>query len=298
MNNQKFYHPKFFPTWLLIGLMKLGAKLPFKLQIILGKLMGMVLYLLLGRFRKIAKINISRCFPEKNKSAVRALVWQNFQSIGLSIFETSTAFFASNGQINQLFKIENETVLTRAIADKKSIILLSGHFTPLMLGGRALLSLSKIGNVYRPQNNPLFDEIMRKSYVENGAVMIKAKDTRGLLKALKNKLPIWYAPDQDLGLKNSVFAPFFNIQTATVTATARLAKDTNTVVIPFFFNRTKTGYIMRFETPIQDYPNADNLVNATLTNQILEAKIRQYPEQYLWIHRRFKTRPENEASFY
>jgi len=128
--------------------------------------------------------------------------------------------------------------------------------------------------------------------------MIKTKDTRTMMKTIKSGLPIWYAPDQDLGEKNSVFAPFFNIQTATIAATARLAKTPNTVVIPYFFIRTDEGYTMSFDAPLADYPSSDSVDNATRTNQILHDQILKAPEQYLWIHKRFKTRPNGEASFY
>jgi lipid A biosynthesis lauroyl/palmitoleoyl acyltransferase len=298
MNNQKFYHLKFIPTWMLIGFMKLGAKLPFKIQIIIGKMFGILLYPLLSRFRKIAFINISLCFPDKNKSDVKALVKQNFKSIGIAIFETANAYFATNKKIKSMFSTSNEHYLTEAINNGQSVILLSAHFMPLMLGGRALLLKHNIANIYRPQNNALFDEIMRASFVKNGAIMVKTQDTRAMLKAIKNKIPIWYAPDQDLGLKKSVFAPFFNIQTATVSATARIAKGKNTVVIPYFFNRTKSGYTMEFQPPIKNYPHKNAHINAELTNKILEQQILKYPEQYLWIHRRFKTRPQGQQKFY
>ena len=298
MNNRKFYHPKFLPTWLLIGLMKLGAKLPFSVQVMIGKIMGTALYPLLSRFRKIAFINISRCLPNKNKSEVEMLVRQNFEALGISIFETANAYFATDEKIISMLSIHNEHYLTQAIENKQSVILLSAHFMPLMLGGRALLLKHHIANIYRPQNNLLFDEVMRERFVSHGATMIKTKDVKSLLKAIKNKLPIWYAPDQDLGADKCIFAPFFGIQTATVSATARLAKNENTVVIPFFFNRTESGYSMNFEAPIENYPNADATISATMTNQILETQILKYPDQYLWIHKRFKTRPEGESDFY
>jgi len=298
MNNQKFYHPKFIPTWILIGLMKLGAKLPFNIQVVLGKAMGFLLYLTLSRFKKIAFNNISQCFPNKNKSEVERLVKQNFESIGISVFETASAYFASDKKVASMISIHNEHYLVEAIDQEKSVILLAAHFMPLMLGSRALLLKHNIANIYRPQNNALFDEVMRKGFVDNGAVMIKTKDTRSMLKAIKNKLPIWYAPDQDLGIEKCVFAPFFNIQTATVTATARLAKGDNTVVIPYYFIRTESGYSMNFEQPIDQYPDADAMASAAITNKILEAQILKNPDQYLWIHRRFKTRPEGESSFY
>lgn len=298
MNNQNFYHPKFIPTWILIGLMKFGAKLPFSVQVFLGKIMGKVLYPILGRFRNIAFINISHCFPNKNKSEVEHLVKKNFESIGISIFETANAYFATNEKVASMLTIKNEHYLTDAIKNDQSIILLTAHFMPLMLGSRVLLLKHNVANIYRPQNNTLFDEVMRKGFVNNGAVMIKTKDIRSMLKAIKNKLPICYGPDQDLGVKNCVFAPFFNIQTATVTATARLAKGDNTVVIPYYFVRTESGYTMTFEPPIENYPDANAENSATITNQILETQILKNPEQYLWIHKRFKTRPEGEASFY
>ncbi len=298
MNNQNFYHPKFIPTWILIGLMKFGAKLPFDVQVFLGKITGRLLYPILGRFRKIAFINVSHCFPNKNKTEVETLVKQNFESIGISIFETANAYFATNSKVSSMLSIHNEHYLTDAIKKDQSIILLAAHFMPLMLGSRSLLLKYDIANIYRPQNNALFDQAMLKGFVDNGAVMIKTKDTRSMLKAIKNKLPIWYAPDQDLGLEKCVFAPFFNIQTATVAATARLAKGENTVVIPYYFIRTKSGYDMTFEPPIENYPNADATASATVTNQILETQILKNPEQYLWIHKRFKTRPEGEADFY
>ena len=298
MNNQKFYHPKFLPTWLLIGLMKLGARLPFKVQVVLGKVIGSAIYPLLSRFRKIAFINISHCFPNKTKTEIEALVKQNFKSIGISIFETANAYFATDDKVKSMLNINNEHYLTDAINKDQSIILFTAHFMPLMLGSRALLLKHNIANIYRPQNNILFDKVMRQSFINQGAVMIKTKDTRSMLKAIKNKLPIWYAPDQDLGPEKCVFAPFFNIQTATVSATARLAKGDNTVVIPYFFIRTESGYSMSFEPPIENYPNDDASISAGITNKLLEAQILKNPEQYLWIHKRFKTRPEGEREFY
>jgi lipid A biosynthesis lauroyl/palmitoleoyl acyltransferase len=298
MTKTNFYHPKFLPTWLLIFLMWSVANLPFNVQVFLGKYTGKLLYRVLGRFRKIATINISNCFPKKNKHQVDDLVRQNFESIGISIFETATAFFGSNKKINKNLTIYNQEYLVNALENGHGIILLSGHFLPLMLGGRALLLDHTIANIYRPQNNKLFDDLMRIRFIKNGAVMIKNKDTRSILKAIKNSLPIWYAPDQDLGTQSSVFAPFFNIPTATIVATSRLAKASNTKVIPFSFLRTVNGYEMRFEKPIENYPSDNEVSDATVTNQILQSQILKSPEQYLWIHRRFKTRLNGGPGFY
>jgi len=298
MKNKKFLHPKFYPTWILILLMKISIHLPYKLQIDLGKLLGKFLFYVASSRRKIAEKNLSLCFPDKNKLQINFLLKKNFEEIGISFFETSNAYFATNQKIKEKLIVKNEKYLQEAIDDDKSIILLASHFLSLMLGSRALLLKYGIANIYRPQNNQLFDEIMRSSFVKNGAVMIKTKDTRSMLKAIKSKTPIWYAPDQDLGPNNSIYAPFFNIQTATVSATSRLAQSDNTVVLPYHFNRQGNKYIMEFQRPLKPYPTMNPLKDALKTNSILEKQILKFPDQYLWVHKRFKTRPDGESDYY
>ena len=294
----EFIHPKFYPTWILILLMRIGVFIPFQFQVILGKVIGKLIYPFMKKLRETAYSNISNCFPEKKQPQVTLLVKQHFDAIGISLFETANAYYGSDRKIKKLLSINNKHFFSDALKDEGGIILLCSHFMPLMLGSRALLLENTIANIYRPQNNKLFDKVMVKGYTKNGAVMIKSKDTRSILKAIKNSLPIWYAPDQDLGINNSVFAPLFGIETATASATARLAKNNNTRVIPYSFIRTKHGYEMSFDKPIKNYPSNDPIKDATTTNKILENQIIKAPEQYLWIHRRFKTRPDGQENFY
>lgn len=278
--------------------MRIGVFIPFNFQVLIGKTIGKLLYPFMHKLRSTAYSNISHCFPDKKQNQVNLLVKRHFEAIGVSFFETANAYYGSNKKIKKLLTITNENFFQDALKEEGGIILLCSHFMPLMLGSRALLINHTIANIYRPQNNKLFDRIMVKGYKKNGAVMIKSTDTRSIIKAINNSLPIWYAPDQDLGKNNSVFAPFFGIQTATASATARLAKNNNTRVIPYSFIRTKKGYTMSFEKPIANYPSNDPIQDATIVNQILEKQIVKSPEQYLWIHRRFKTRPNDEKNFY
>ena len=298
MINTNFIHPKYFLTWILILLMRVGVFVPFRLQVFFGKIIGKLIYPLMTELRKTAYSNVSNCFPGKKQPQVTLLVKQHFEAIGISLFETANALFASDKKIKKMLIIVNEQHFTEALKKEGGIILLCSHFMPLMLGSRALLIKHTIANIYRPQNNKLFNKVMVKVYLKNGAVMIKSTDTRSIIKAINNSLPIWYAPDQDLGRNNSVFAPLFGIQTATASATSRLAKNNNTRVIPYSFIRTKHGYEMSFDKPLKNYPSGDAIKDASETNQILEKQILKNPEQYLWIHRRFKTRPEGEESFY
>ena len=278
--------------------MRIGVFIPFNFQVLIGKTIGKLLYPFMHRLRSTAYSNISHCFPDKKQKQVNLLVKRHFEAIGVSFFETANAYYGSDKKIRKLLTITNENFFQDALKEEGGIILLCSHFMPLMLGSRALLINHTIANIYRPQNNKLFDRIMVRGYKKNGAVMIKSTDTRSIIKAINNSLPIWYAPDQDLGKNNSVFAPFFGIQTATASATARLAKNNNTKVIPYSFIRTKKGYTMSFEKPIANYPSNDPIQDATIVNQILEKQIIKSPEQYLWIHRRFKTRPNDEKNFY
>ena len=298
MLNIKFIHPKFFPTWILILLMRIGVFIPFSTQVIIGRTIGKAIYPFMSKLRSTAYSNISHCFPEKKQSQVNALVKSHFEAIGISLFETANAYYASDKKIIKLLTTKNEHFFKDALKQEGGIILLCAHFMPLMLGSRALLINHTIANIYRPQNNKLFDQAMVKGYKNHGAVMIKSTDTRSIVKAINNSLPIWYAPDQDLGEKNSVFALLFGIPTATASATARLAKNNNTRVIPYSFIRTKKGYEMSFEEPLQNFPSNNPVDDATTTNMILEKQIKKTPEQYLWIHRRFKTRPEGAKNFY
>ena len=278
--------------------MRIGVFIPFNFQVLIGKTIGKLLYPFMHKLRSTAYSNISHCFPDKKQNQVNLLVKRHFEAIGVSFFETANAYYGSDKKIRKLLTITNENFFQDALKEEGGIILLCSHFMPLMLGSRALLINHTIANIYRPQNNKLFDRIMVKGYKKNGAVMIKSTDTRSIIKAINNSLPIWYAPDQDLGKNNSVFSPFFGIQTATASATARLAKNNNTRVIPYSFIRTKKGYTMSFEKPIANYPSNDPIQDATIVNQILEKQIVKSPEQYLWIHRRFKTRPNDEKNFY
>ncbi|MDC1026610.1 LpxL/LpxP family Kdo(2)-lipid IV(A) lauroyl/palmitoleoyl acyltransferase [Candidatus Thioglobus sp.] len=298
MLNIKFIHPKFFPTWILILLMRIGVFIPFSTQVIIGRTIGKAIYPFMSKLRSTAYSNISHCFPEKKQSQVNALVKSHFEAIGISLFETANAYYASDKKIIKLLTTKNKHFFKDALKQEGGIILLCAHFMPLMLGSRALLINNTIANIYRPQNNKLFDQAMVKGYQKHGAVMIKSTDTRSIVKAINNSLPIWYAPDQDLGKNNSVFAPLFGIQTATASATARLAKNNKTRVIPYSFIRTNKGYEMSFEKPLSGFPSGDSIIDATTTNKILEKQIKKTPEQYLWIHRRFKTRPEGVKNFY
>lgn len=292
----KFLHPKYLPTWILIFFMWLATKLPFKVQLWLGKHLGSLLKHLAKSRAKIAKINLSLCFPKLSQQQIEQLVTKNFTELGISLFEVANSWFSSNNNLQKKYRTINLEVLDQA--KNNNIIFLVAHFTPVLLFSRFINLHLKIAGVYRPQNNPLIDYFMNRSYTKHGIKMVSVKNPKKIMRTLHSGTPILYAHDQDLGHKDCVFADFFGIPAATITATARLAKLKNTVVIPITIFRDKLEYVMKFEPIIENYPSGDNLADANRTNKILQQQILQAPHQYGWIHKRFKTRPNNEAGFY
>jgi KDO2-lipid IV(A) lauroyltransferase len=182
----------------------------------------------------------------------------------------------------------------------RGVILITGHFTSLEIGGRLFTLSIPLQAMYRTQKNRLFDSYLytrRKSYLEN---VISRKNTRQMIRGIKKLIPTWYAPDQNFPNEKNVFVPFMGVQTATISAGSRIAQSSGGAMLPFYPERKKdgSGYIIWIEPPLADFPSGDDVRDATAINASIEKFVRQNPEQYLWIHRRFKTRPPGEPDIY
>ena len=292
-----FYHPKFIPTWLLLFVMRLVVFMPFKLQYFCAKIIGILLKKLATKKYKIAKINIQKCFPNLSKPEQNKIINQHFTDFAMSLFEVANCFYQSPKKLQKNYQLNNLDLLQKHLKNQENIIILVGHFTTMIIAGRILADNIHFADIYRPQNNKLFNHTMVKRFEKYGIKMIKAKDGKAIIKTLKSGVPIWYAPDQDLGKNTStVFVDFFNIPTNTITATSKLAKISKAKIVHFDFYRTKNGYVCRFKE-VEDFANDDKL-DALKINQTLEKQILKQPSQYLWTHKRFKTRPKDEKSFY
>ncbi len=199
-----------------------------------------------------------------------------------------------------LVEVEGKEHLDKVMADNRAVILLSGHFTSLEIGGRLLALDTPMQVMYRTQKNQLFDSYLytrRSSYYVN---TVSRKNTRQLIKGLRQKIPTWYAPDQDFAREKNVFAPFFGIATATITAGSRLAQASDAVMLPFYPRRKSddSGYLLTIGAPLENFPSGDDVLDATAINQTLEHYVTKYPQNYMWIQKRFKTRPAGEPAFY
>ena len=294
------YHAKDIPVAFALGLLWLITRLPYRWQLSIGCGVGLSVYHLAKRRRKIASINIDLCFPEKTAEQRALLVKQHFSSLGMGLIEIALAWWASDKKLARLGKIEGLSYLEQALAQGKGVILLSAHLNSMELGLRYLTQQQKIHITYRPHEHPLIEHHMQKSRNFHAEKAIPREGIRDMIRSLKSNKPLWFAADQNFGHKGSVFANFFNILAATNTSASRLSKLCGSPVIPFLVQRLPDGkgYQVRLLPPLANFPSGDRVADATTMNNMIETAVTQTPEQYLWVHRRFKDRPQGEARFY
>lgn len=298
-HHHRFYMPRYWLLWLLLGLLYPVTRLPLNRQRRIGRRLGGILYVFGRSRRHIAGVNLRLCFPELSASRRHALLKRHFALYGVSIIECFASWWSEPELINRHIEYTGLENFERALAEKRGILLLSGHFTTLEIGSRLLGQKIPFSGMYRRHKNLLFEHIMsegRKRWI-NGRLYDR-RDVRGMLKSLKAGNAIWYGPDHDYGRKHSIFVPFMGVTAATVTGTSRWARLTNAIVLPYFVERTQSGYHVRVLPQLENFPTHDQQADAIRINQIIEKQIRVSPENYLWTHRRFKTRPTGEPDLY
>ncbi len=295
-------HPKYWLTWLGFGLWYCLSLLPYRLQLAMGRVLGRILGRLVPRRRKIAYANVRLCFPELSESQSQQRVDAILESVGIAFFETAIAWFWPKWRLLRLFKVEGLEHLAQAREDGVGVLIIALHLTHLDLSGKLLSMCFSIDGSYRPHNNPVYDLLQhrgRERYTMGGTAMSR-DDVRGMVKAMRSGRPIWYAPDQDYGPKNSIFVPFFGQSAATITATPQLARLGKARVVPYYSWRLEggEGYRLQLLPPLEDYPSGDEYEDTARINRLVEGLVSRHPEQYLWVHRRFKTRPPGTEDLY
>jgi Kdo2-lipid IVA lauroyltransferase/acyltransferase len=294
-----FYGPRYWPTWLGLGFFHLLGYLPMSISLGFGRLLGDLFFYLAGSRRHITQVNIAKCFPHLSAHEQYILVRKIMHSTGKSIVESSVALWGPERQLKQRYTITGLEHIEAAQAKGQGVLLVGCHFTTLDAAARILAFHVKYDMLYRKDPNPLLAYKLIKAREGFAGNAIVRSDTRQLIKNLRQGNVVWYAPDQDFGAKYSVFAPFFGVQAATVVGTARIAQLGKAVVIPFAHYRDENNqYHIVIDPALENYPTGDDVADATRINHIIETAIAKQPDQYLWVHRRFKTRPEGEASFY
>jgi len=293
--------PRYWPTaagFLILWLLTLT---PVKFQFLIGQLIGRVLYRTSRRRRHIAKVNIDLCFPHLSESEKLNILRKTFISVGYSAIETPLSWWASDRRLAPLAHLHGREHIDNARKTGRGILLLGAHFTCLEIGGRLLTMEIPTINMYKRHRNDLFEAVMRKNRLKHLDGLIEHRNVREYIRALKLGKICWYAPDQDFRHKgSSVFASFMGVQAATLTAAARIAKMSNAIVIPFFPKRRLDGkgYDLEILPALENFPTGDDERDAAMVNEVIAEQVALAPDQYLWLHRRFKSRPEGEPTVY
>lgn len=294
MTPRSFWHPRFWPGWLGVGLLRVLVLLPYPIQLALGRTLGRVIERFAHARRHVVEKNLATCFPEQTEAQRETLLHSHFESLGISVFETAMGWFGSRARLAKLTAIEGAEHLSNALAKGRGVILYTGHFTTLEVAGPALGALCPaLTAVYRPHRSAFMDHLFRSGRLKSAAEVIPKDSVRPMLRSLKKNQALWYAPDQSYRRKQSALVPFFGEPAMTNIATPQLAKISGAEVVPFFPERLpgSAGYRLTFGAPVTPFPTDDAEADTRLLVAILESHIRRCPDQYYWVHRKFKERP-------
>ena len=284
--------PRHWPAWVGIGIAALLARLPWSLQRVLGRGIGRLLMVLFGSRRRAAARNLALCFPELDADAQAALLRRSFEELGIGLFEFARAWWGSVEPMRGKVTVEGLEHLQAARAGGRGVIIISGHFVTLELAARLMCDHAPLAGMYRPHDGAAMEWAVLRGRLRYASAMFGNGDTRAAIRHLKRGGMLWYAPDQDMRGKDTVFAPFFGVPASTITATHQLARLTGCAVVPFFHRREGARYVLRVAPPLDSFPSEDVVADTTRVNAAIEAMVREAPAQYLWIHRRFKRQPE------
>lgn len=294
------YSPRYWPTWLGIALLRCWAPLPWPLQYRIARILGMLANTFARRRRHIVNVNLRLCFPEWDEETRNGKVREVLFNNVLGLAEAANAYHRPTESFRDQVTIRGLQHLQLAHARGRGVILLGAHYSHLDFGGALVSLVCNPCAIYRPNNNALMDRYILQGRSRFMKSVILRSDMRGIARALKKNEVVWYPPDQDYGRKHSVFAPFFGVNAATITATSRLVKLNQSPVVAMSCYRQEhtDRYFLEFQPLTDAFPSGSDERDARLINQALENCIRKSPTQYMWTHRRFKTQPEGRAMLY
>lgn len=285
---------------LLLLVMWLLHWLPLPVIGRLGKLVGSLLFMVMGSRRHITLTNLRLCLPHLSESQCLVLAREHFQSYARSVLERSVLWWAPEARLRKLIVVEPHVPLD-AIASGPTI-LLCPHFVCLDVAGVALVLESPACSIYTSQRNAIFDKALRKGRTRFHPVKLlsRAEGVKPIIRAMRENLPFFMLPDMDFGAKDAAFVPFFGTPAATLTAPARIAAATDAKIIPVIatFLPNYRGWKVSFYPPWDDYPGDDMEAATRRMNEFIEARILEAPAEYFWTHKRFKTRPPGAPDIY
>lgn len=300
----QWLYPRYWPLWLLFAIWYLLVLLPYPLLVLMGKCVGRLLLIFGASRRLITQRNLELCLPELSEDARKKILIESFESGGIAFFEMGMAWWWPDWRLKKICHVAGLEHVRNL--NGQGAVLLGMHFTTLDIGGTGLSLYQSYGSMYRTHENPVFDYVQLRGRSrgrfarEDELTIFPREDLRTMIRLLKQGKLVWYAPDQDYGKQHGIFAPFFGMPAATITATAKLVQMGRARVLPFTHRRLPNckGYEIIIHPPLENYPVGNELEDATRINQVIEQHIRQNPGQYLWAHRRFKSCPEGVENRY
>ena len=291
--------PRYVGSWLGVMLLWCCAQLPYRYLRKLGKFLGSFMFVVARRRCHIVRVNIALCFPEKSAIEQERLVRLSMQENIIGLFESAYAWWGKPEDQYNNIDVVGLAHIQKAKEAGKGVLLVGAHYSNLDLGGLFVTHCEPVDVTYRRHNNALFDYFIRSSRQRYFAHVIERSQLRAMLRGLKKGRVLWYAADQDYGRKHSVFAPFFGVDAATLNSTSKLAKMTGAAVVIVGHHRQPNGrFEVEYSPALTGFPSGDDNVDAALVNKALEQQIRKYPEQYMWVHRRFKTQRDGGKGGY
>jgi len=292
--------PRHWPAWIGLACIWLTARLPYPLLLRIGRGLGRLSARLLRERRHVAARNLALCFPELTEAERAAMLERNLVDGGVMLVEFALAWMGSPRALGRVpLTLEGIEHLDEALKSGRGVLLVGAHFSHLELCARLVSQRIRIGGMYREHDDPAFEWAIKRARLRYADAMLTKDELRQTVRYLKAGNTIWYAPDQDMRGKDAVFAPFFGVPASTITATHHLARLSGARVIPFFHRRLDGGgYAIRLEAPLADFPTADVVADTARVNACVERMVREAPTQYLWMHKRFKTRPPGAADVY
>lgn len=298
-NNLKLFYPNTWLYWFLLGVLWLFTQLPYRWFMRIGKVFGYLVSFLPHYNRDVTLINLKLCFPEKTEAERFIMMRRCYASLGMAMFETSFSCWASDKRLQGLVTIHNADFQKHC--EDRGVLLIVPHYHVLEITGRlCAMQVSNLSAVYRPHRKPVIEYMNKKHLSGNFNTLIPRTNGKGMVRLLREKGNLFFLPDIDAGKKQSVFAKFFGIQTASVASVPKLVAlgKAKVVFVHAYRKSDLSGYEISFSQPLENYPSNDELHDVESVNNEMEKLIRLYPEQYLWQYRRFRTRPAGDADFY
>lgn len=302
MSEPSLRHLRYWPSWIAVGLIRGLGFLPYPLLWLFGTGLGHLAYLFAWGRRRIARRNLELCFPEWSPAERERVLRRNFGLMGQALVSQGVNWGISHQRLQRLVRLRNREHLDRIRAEGRPFIILAPHFLGMELAGIALSALVMPGvTLYQRIRNRVFDHQVRLGRTQFGSLTVERHaDLLGLVRLVRGGRFFYYLPDQDPGRRRGIFVPFFGIPTATVPVLSRFARLTQAAVIPACACLLPRGGGLELiiAPPLEAFPSDDPVADTRLMNRVIEEAVREMPEQYFWVHRRFKTRPPGEPSLY